>query len=138
MPDCRSLEVLLALLRLTAFLPSRCSQVNLLGLAGLHGELVIGTSAIAFWRISGVRFGVVKNEENTPAHVIGVEVYFSLIETFHVVGEWDEEFAIIRDHRPSFSSQSGCPLGGIVGPVTFVGFSTPRVSDLDKFRPSCV
>ena len=97
MPDCRSLEVLLALLRLTAFLPSRCSQVNLLGLAGLHGELVIGTSAFAFCCLSGVRLGVVKNEVVSPAHVIGVEIYLGLIETFHVVGEWDEEFAIIRN-----------------------------------------
>ena len=97
MPDCRSFPVLLALLRLTAFLPSRCFQVNFLGLAGLEGELVIGTSASAFCCLSGVRFGVVKNEVVSPAHVIGVEIYLGLIETFHVVGEWDEEFAIIRN-----------------------------------------
>ena len=91
MPDCRSLEVLLALLRLTAFLPSRCSQVNLLGLAGLHGELVIGTSAFAFCNCRNEDLCPVPEKCNTPSPVVyqatvstaeRIETYVGLAESF--------------------------------------------------------
>ena len=68
----------LARLRQRAFLPSRCSQEDLLGLAGFDGELVIGASVTAHGASSGFRIGVVKNEEVRPAHVRGVVVYLGL------------------------------------------------------------
>ena len=64
----------LALLRQRAIFPSRCSQEDFLGLVGFDGELVIGAFITALWAFSGVRIGVVENEEVRPAHVISVVV----------------------------------------------------------------
>ena len=96
-PDFR-ISSLLALLRLTALFPSSCSQENFLGLLGFDGELVVRASAFAISSLSGVRLGVVKNEEVRSAHAIGVVVYLGHSETFFVVGDWYEVFAIICDH----------------------------------------
>ena len=96
-PDFR-ISSLLALLRLTALFPSRCSEENFLGLVGFDGELVVGASAFAISFLSGVRLRVVKNQEVGPAHAIGVVVYLGHSETFFVVGDRHEVFAIFCDH----------------------------------------
>ena len=83
--SCRFL--FLARLRQRAFLPSRCSQEDFLGLVGFDGELVIGAFVLALWACSGVRIGVVKNEEVRPTHIIGVEIYMNLFETCLEIGE---------------------------------------------------
>ena len=96
-PDFR-ISSLLALLRLTALFPSRCSEENLLGLLGFDGELVVGASAFAVSFLSGVRLRVVKNQEVRPAPAIDVVVYMGHIETFFEVVDRYEVFAIICDH----------------------------------------
>ena len=80
-----------------------------LSLFGLDGELVVGAGALAHFTLSGLGIGVVKNEEDGPAHGLGVVVDLSLDEALLVVSEWDEEFSIVGDHRPSLLSESICP-----------------------------